>query len=325
MKFKSEPFLLLVVFIFVGVGCKAPRNNPSDPLNPDYNFGTIEGVVQSIGFPSFGLANVRVLWQNENLITESDVNGRFDLYSITIRDGNIIFSKEGYKPDTLEVQWGTSKRFFAQVFFNRIPTLDTVSIYTNVINQLGLGPVSTLFVKAWITDLDGDIDSVYVHNESLNLKKPLSEITLETTLTENELGVEDIEETIGLDFSIITKDRFDNEFAIGESRITRVIKNEVSGMHPSTDSIISFSSQPVVLRWNRFEAGYDFNYLIEVYSYTFSSSQRLHVMPGISSDSTRYTLPQNLSIGENYFWVIWVIDKFQNRSRSEQATFRIRN
>ncbi|MDO8548769.1 MAG: carboxypeptidase-like regulatory domain-containing protein [Ignavibacteria bacterium] len=323
MKRRLQFFLLIISVVLVGISCNAPRTNPLDPLNPDYNYGTIEGTVLTIGIPSFEISDVKVLWENANLITETDANGRFRLNNIPIKDGDIIFSKDGYKPETLSVAWGSSKRYISLTFLNRIPTLDTVSIYTII--KYDFFPLqSELFVKAWITDLDRDVDSVFVVNETLNLRKPLTYLAAEgnyqTTIMESELNVNDIEQTIGLDFSIIAKDRSvpPNEFIIGSDRITRVIKDEITELHPSTDSTVT--SQPVIFNWNEFEAGYDFSYLIEVFS--LSSFQLVYTQTNISSDSISYSLPQNLTNG-SYYWVIWIVDQFQNRSRSKPAHFRI--
>lgn len=325
MRIGIQFFLFLLGVILAGIKCNAPRNNPIDPLNEDYNFGTIEGTVQTIGNPSFGIDEVNVLWENANLNTETDANGRFRLRNIPIENGNIIFSKTGYKADTLFVVWGSSKRFITLTFFNRIPTLDTNSIYTVVENRFSQEPESKLIVKAWMTDLDDDVDSVFVTNENLNLRKNLSfsqaEGNYQAAISENELNVEDIEQTIGLNFNIVAKDP-SNEFIIGNDRVTRVIKNEVMGLHPSTDSTVT--SQPIIFNWIRFEAGYLFTYMIEIYSYTiFTTPQLVYTQQNISSDSISYTSTPILSVGD-YYWVIWVIDQFQNRSRSKQASFRIR-
>jgi len=317
----------MISVIIVGISCNAPRTNPLDPLNPDYNYGTIEGIIQTIGIPSLGIPDVRVIWENANLIAVTDVNGRFRLSNIPIKDGNIVFSKTGYKTDTLNIIWGSTKRYFAQVFFNGIPVLDTVSIYSIITNEIVLSTTkSELFVKAWITDLDDDVDSIFVSNETLNLKKPLtysaSDGAYQASITEDELNVDDIEETIGQDFQIITKDKFLNEFIIGDDRVTRVIKDQVTGRHPSTDSSISITTQPVIFEWNEFDAGYNFTYLIEVYKNTFPNSQLIHTKTDVPADTTSYTLTQDLTLG-NYFWVIWIIDQFQNRSRSIPVNFRI--
>lgn len=316
--------LEITIIFFLNISCNAPRVNPFDPLNSDYNYGVIEGTVQNVNFPRVGIIDVNVLWLQENIITKTDTNGRYQLNNIPIEDGTLIFYKDGYRTDTLLVSWGTSKRIFTQVFFNGIPELDTVSIYTIVRNQSSQETESELFVKAWITDLDKDLETVFVSNSALNLKKTLeleSDKTYETTLDQGELNISNIEQIIGLDFNILTKDTDNNEFVIGRERITRVIKDEVTGLHPSTDSTVSF--QPIVFKWNEFEAGYNFNYMIELYSSPpFSNPQLVHTKTNIPSDSSSYTLSQDFPNGD-YYWVIWVIDQFQNRSRSKEATFQI--
>src|SRR5690554_2538447 len=326
MRKKLLLYLFVSVFLFVSFSCKAPRNNIFDPLNPDYNFGTIEGYVQTIGFPSTRIPSVSVIWQNANLITETDANGWFRLSNIPIENGNLVFTKEGYKPDTLEVIWGEAKSLFTQVFFNKLPTLDSSVIYTSVINQAVLQPITNLSVKAWITDLDDDIDTVYVISDNLKLKKSLNyfqnEGNYQTVVTSAEMGGNSIEETIGNDFSIMVKDDFDNKFVIGYNRVTRIIKDEITGLYPSGDTTISISSQPLTLKWNKFNEGFSFSYLIELYRREDLSSQLIHTEEDISSENTSYTLPFNLPAG-NYYWTIWVVDKFQNRSRSKPVLFKI--
>ncbi len=310
---------LSLIIILIGISCQAPRTNPFDPLNPDYSYGTLEGLVQSVGIPSVGIDKVSVTWQNANLLTGTDANGRFRLNNIPIKDGNLIFSKTGYKPDTLEVVWGSSKRFFTQVFFNRVPVLDTISLYTVVINQSSALRYE-LIVKAWITDHDGDVVNVLIYNPSLNLRKALSysssEGNYQLSVSQQDLNVTDIEQIIGLEFFILTEDRFGNEFNIGNERVTRVIKSDVTGLQPDSNEPIS---PPVKFNWNEFNAGYEFTYTIEVFT---NEQVRVHSVAGIPSDSVSYTMSVSLSPG-NYNWVIWIIDQFQNRSRSKPATFLI--
>lgn len=330
---KEIQLSLFIIILIYGLSCKAPRNNPLDPLNPEYNYGIIQGTVQSLAIPPEAISGVTVHWVKDNLITETNELGRFTLDNVPIEDGLLIFSKPGFKSDTLYIEWRTAKTIITQVIFNSIPVLDSVYIYTSVLNRISLQSESQLTVKAWITDYDRDMDSVFIYNQTLGVRRPLTyspiDRTYQAALSTNELNVSNIEQIVGLNFSIITKDRPVNdtkpggEFTIGSRKITRVIKEEVSGMHPSTDTTISLASQPVILNWLKFDAGYDYTYLIELYSYTtFTNPQLILNNNNISPDSTKYILPQNLTNG-SYYWVVWVVDAFQNRSRSKQATFRI--
>ena len=313
----SKPLIIcntvgLILFIFFNLSCNAPRVNPFDPLNPEYDYGIIEGTVQTSNFPRAGVENVNILWQPENIITKTDANGRYRFNNIPLEDGTLIFYKNGYKSDTLEISWGTSKRQFTQLYLNRVPVLDSVLIYTNVINQ---SVRYELFVKAWITDLDEYVDTVFVYNSVHNLKKPLDN-DYQATITPGELNLTDIEQTVGLDLFIITKDSEGNEFTIGSDRVTRVIKEEVTGQLPSNDDTIAL--QPINFQWDKYSANYYFTYTLEV----FTQSTLVHKKDNIPSDSTSYSMTETLSAG-SYYWVIWIIDQYQNRSRSKAATFRI--
>src|SRR5690606_7749295 len=130
-------------------------------------------------------------------------------------------------------------------------------------------------------------------------------------------------ETIGLDFEIVVKDEFENLFNLGEERITRVIKEEMTGLFPSGDSTIDRDTlQPVVFYWDEFSGGYSCYYMIELYKRELLSSELIHTLNNIDPNTTSYTLPFNLQDGD-YFWTIWVIDTFQNRSRSRPVLFQI--
>jgi len=314
LRFSKSIYIATISFLFfINLSCNAPRNNPFDPLNPDYEYGIIEGTVQTNSIPRTGVEEVNVLWKPENIITKTDASGKYRFSSIHTEDGELIFYKEGFKSDTLVISWGTSKREFTQLYLNKIPVLDSSLIYSTIVNQ---SQRYELFVKAWITDFDGYIDSVFVYNSELGLKKPLDN-NYETTITQNEINVADIEQVVGLDLFIVAKDKNDNEYTIGNGIITRVIKDEVTGLVPSNDDVII--QQPIDFQWNKFNAGYSFTFALEVYT---NEAQLMRNKENIPADSTSYFMTQNLPQG-NYYWVLWIIDKYQNRSRSRQATFRI--
>jgi len=227
--------------------------------------------------------------------------------------------------DTLNIAWGDSKSLNMQVNLKSIPLLDSISIYTVVYNQFTpLQQSYQLNITAKISDKDNDIDTVYVQNTQLSLMKPLgydaaNKIYLDT-LSTSDLNISDIEGTIGLDFNIIVKDIFNNYFSIGSSKVTRVIETGVSIESPNNDTTVS--STPI-FKWDRYRTGYPFTFMIEIYINNFANSQRILQIPNISSDSLSYQLNSPLS-SNNYYWVIWVIDQFQNRSRSLPATFQVK-
>lgn len=325
--FKERNFILILPALLMMINlisCNAPRNNPLDPGNPNYPFASISGKVLTFSLPYTGVPGVSVYWSNTNTIVKTDTNGNYQLNNILPVNGKLIFKKTGYISDTLNVVWKNSKKLNYDVNLNQIPYLDSISIYTVVINQFTPpGQSYQLIINCKITNKDNDIDSVYVENSQLYLKKALDfNVTgkyYEITLNDQELNVTDIEQTIGLNFNIIVKDIFNRFYNIGNDKVSRVIKNGALIQNPANDTTIS--SQPV-LSWQRYQTGYPFKYRIEIYTNDLANSQLVFTQDNISSNAITYKVNQSLATG-NYYWVIWVIDQFQNRCRSLPATFRV--
>ncbi len=314
---------LIFIFLLFQFSCSAPHNNPLDPVNPDYQFASIVGTVQSYSIPYIGIQGVSVYWQPGDILVQTDTSGNFQINRIKAVNGELTFSKEGYRTDTILVVWNGSKKISTNINLNKVPKLDSVSIYTEVINQYYPSPTSNLFIDAKIGDSDNDISSVFVRNTELQLNKELnfnvSSKTYQTELTMAELNIKDIEETIGLNFDIVVKDVFNNEFVVGSGKVIRVIKNGAVILSPANDTTLVSSPE---LQWQRFTPGYMFSYKIELYTSDIASSNLVESKAGIASDSISYQVQTPLTSG-TYYWVVWVIDKFNNRVRSLPATFRI--
>ena len=316
--------LFMVSSLLIFISCNAPRNNPLDPNNPDYSFATLQGSTLTFNPPYTGISNVSVYWSSANMSVDTDPNGKFIFNNILPVDGKLIFQKTGYLSDTVNVIWGNSKFLNYMVNLNKVPQLDSISIYSVVLNQFSPpGQTYQLIINSKISNSDNNIDSVFVENSQLNLKKVLSfdaaNKDYEATLTTQDLNVNDIEQTIGLDFNIIVKDSSNRLYNIGSDKVTRVIKAGVYIQYPANDTTVS--SNPT-LQWQRYKTGYPFTFKVEIYTNNFANSQLVFSKNNISSDSTSLFVNTPLSTN-NYYWVIWVVDQFQNRSRSLPATFSI--
>jgi len=310
--------------ILIIESCNAPRNNPFDPMNPGYSFVTLEGSVQTYSLPYTGIAGVSVFWSASNSLVATNSSGSFKIDNIQPVNGKLIFQKSGYLSDTINVTWGSYKVLTYQVNLSSIPTLDSIQLYTVVINQFSLpGQTSQLVLTAKITDRDNAIDTVFVQNSQLGIKKPLGFDAVKkiyiSTLSTQDMNITDIEQTIGLNFNIIAKDVFGSEYNLGSSSVTRVINSAALIKFPANDTTIG---QNQTFTWQRYKAGYPFKYMIEIYTNDFANSQLVYTANNISSDSISYYLPTALT-SRNYYWVIWVIDQFRNRSRSLPATFTV--
>ena len=73
-------FRTLVLYLFVLftlLSCDAPRINPLDPQNPDYDLGILDGFVRTNSSPQLPISNAKVLLKNTNIWTTTNSDGYF--------------------------------------------------------------------------------------------------------------------------------------------------------------------------------------------------------------------------------------------------------
>jgi len=318
--FNAFSWIIKVAAILIFISCNAPRNNPLDPLNPNNKLASIEGTVQTLSLPYTGISDAQVYWVPGERLILTDINGRFVMDNLNPIAGELIISKEGFLSDTVKINWANTLKAAPQINLNSLPILDSISIYTEVINPAS-SQANKVAIVTKINDNDNDIDSTYVENLNLNLRKKMdfdpSEKTYSIQLALTDLNLSDIEETIGLIFNIFVIDKFHNKFMIGSDEVKRVIKSEVQIISPANNEIIV---SPPVLSWEKVITGYPFTYSVEIFTNDLANAQLVFRTDGISSDSNSYITDVSLP-SRDYYWVIWIIDEFQNRSRSEPAVF----
>ena len=314
--------LLVASVILLLNSCNAPRENPLDPDSADNHLGTIEGMVETFSLPYTPIENVEIIWKPGNMLVYSDKYGNFSFTNVKTEDGPLIFRKDGYHPDTVQVVWAGTRKISEQVNLNKIPTVDSLFIYSSVTNTSNPpGSMSELVIKTKITDIDNDIDTVFVVNDQLELNKAMdfnvASKTFETELTSEELNLTDLEQSVGLQFNFRVRDVLGESYLLNGGSVKRVIKDQVTGMMPANDQVIT--SVPFDLTWTGFTSGYSFTYMIEIY--TNDGSQLILSADNIPSQVTKYAV-NSLDSG-NYYWVIWIIDDFNDMARSVPATFSV--
>jgi len=321
---KQFLFILISFTFIVFYRCNAPRNNPLDPKNPDSRYIVLSGDIKTLSLPSEPIPGVTVLWRPESKTVEADGNGHFTFAGLLPQPGWLRVSKDGYLPDSIFVEKFNTNRAATQFYLNAKPVLDSLAVYSIVLNRYPSLITSRIVLKCKITDRDNDIDSVYIQNNYLNIKKYLlfnvNERLYEKTWNLYDLNIRSADEVVGHNFDFFVKDRFGHTIFVGRDNVRRVIHQEVQFKSPS--SYQSVSSTPR-LEWYRFDPGFPFQFDVQVYTDEISP-ERVWEKRNISADSTAVTVDTSLP-DNDYFWVIWCVDEFHNRSRSKPATFTIRS
>ncbi len=315
---------MLVLISILQLRCDAPRNNPLDPKNPNSSFVGLQGQVQTLAIPNQPIPNVSITWESTNQIIESDGSGRFTLQDIQPVDGWLRFSHNDYWADSFFVAWQKQKSVSVHILLNARPKLEDLVMYSIVTHQYPSRQSYQAVTKAKVSDGDGDIDSVYMQCDGLKFKKYLAYNNdsrfYEKNLTIYDLNVRSMDQVIGADFQINVRDKFGRLALAGIGSIKRVIHEEVEFTTPSGYQLVP--ARPT-LNWRSFDPGFNVSFGIEVYADEIPP-QVVWQTSGISGDSTSYTVDRPLPEGD-YFWVIWCMDEFQNRSRSKPASFTVSN
>jgi len=322
--YSSKILFIFISIVFLISGCDAPRENPVDPNNPDNKFAELSGTVKTKGFPFIPIQNVNVFWENENVIVQTSAGGNYNIPDIKKDDGWLYFNSAGYSGDSVFIEWNERKKISSEIFLNSNPVLDSLEFYSIVENRFQVNQIYRIVVRARITDFEGvnDIDSVFLQNEELGVKSVLLFNSLtgfyERTLSPIDLQVTDLNELIGKDFSLVVNDLDRRTFTIANTFIKRVINEEIELISPINNAVVSI---PFNLRWKRFTPGFNFNYEIEIRT-NDAERDLVFKAANVSSDSISYPITTQF-IGQDFFWTIWAVDEFNNRSRSKPGSFEL--
>lgn len=313
------------LMVLVLAGCQAPHSNPLDPDNPAYRIYTISGTVADAGLSTKPTAGAMVSWPEENLHTLTGADGAFVLQCTRQKDGWLYIQKQGYAPDSVFLSWGTAKSLSTSRLLNRYPQMDSLYIYSSVRNKYS-GTEYYLYFETYVSDTDDDIDTVRIACPRLNIYKTLNKINanyFEGRFSDFDLELTSFDDVIGKDFSIITVDRAGKTNQVGTSKVIRVINTEITTITPKNSDTLT--TNVPLLNWTRFSPGFSFSYTVEIYTDETEPVLQWR-KENLSSEEISIKVDTPLTVSpanNNFFWVIWCIDEYKNRSRSKPAGFTI--
>jgi hypothetical protein len=285
--------VLLVAVMLFATCCQAPRNNPLDPENPANSYQYMSGEVKSVSIPY-----------------------------INAGPGWLHFTKAGYYSDSTYVFWQNTSELHFDIFLNAHPMLEDCEAYSIIENRYPSLQTERMQINVELSDIDNDIDSVFLNIDILDqihlLGYNTTSKSYERTFSIYELDISSIEQLTGHPLSLSIKDIFENIHILEISSIKRVIREEVIFISPSGNEITSATP---TLSWQKFNPGFSHTYSLEVFTSEITPQMVWHV-DSLPDSLSECTVDVALVPGE-YFWVIWAIDEFGNRSRSKPASFKI--
>jgi hypothetical protein len=310
---------IVLLFFF---SCDAPRNNPLDPSNPDHIYHIIEGYVKTQDIVSDPINNAKIFWLSQNKIATTNSFGYYSIEIVGPQNGWLYCEKEGFWSDSTLIIWEQSPKKSIEYFLNSVASIDSLKIFSIILNRHGTFPTEKISVEVSVNDSEKDVDSVHVSIPFKQVRNMLKYNATEKMYTEvfslYQLNILSVEELVGQIFNIEAKENLRLSQIIASGTLNRVISDEVEFISPANGAT---TTKTPILKWRNFYPGFPFTYILEIYTLeTFP--QLVWSKYGVSSDSSSYMVDSPLNIDE-YWWVIWAVDEFGNRSRSKPASFRV--
>jgi hypothetical protein len=315
--------LCLCAFVPLSLlSCDAPRNNPLDPDNPDNHYKHLQGTVQTLSLPHQPIAGVSVFWPEQLLSTLSDSQGGFHLETVNPDNGWVYLQHDKFCTDSVYILWQNRKTVILERYLNAIPEIDSLQIYSIILNQPPNLQKEQVEIRVKIIDQDNDTDSVLAVNNMIATRHTLAYNTnnkwYEKNLRLADLQIIKTEEIIGHPFNILVVDIFDRTITIGAIDIQRVMREEVIIISPSNNEVVP--PQPV-LNWEKYSVGFNFTLHLQIFTSDLNP-QLVWEKNQLAAETVSCTVAQVLPADE-YFWVIWAIDEFGNRTCSRPAGFKV--
>jgi hypothetical protein len=308
--------------LIISAGCDAPRHNPLDPENPENIYRRLSGHVQTFSLPRDDLENVAVQWQVNGSSIFTNSNGVYNLETTDARDEWLFFEKTGFFSDSVFIVWNSQRTVINDVYLNSRPSLDSLRFYSVIINRYPSLHTEQAVFESWISDPDNDIDTVSANITpspvlfTLNYNPALK--AYERTFSPFDLDVDHLEECVGYPAAVRVRDAFAHVSLFDVSNLTRVIRDEVHFRSPSGNE--GTGPEPI-LSWDIFSVPFEFTYTIEIFTAEITPELKWR-KEGIDMFETNIQVDLSLPDGP-YYWVIWAIDLFGNRTRSKPASFTV--
>lgn len=314
----------VALLLFLDCFSDAPRDNPLDPVNGISLGGKVQRLYSDRSIPG-----ALVQLHPGNRVWRTDGSGTYEFAEIPPGQYHLMVSAEGYSSDSamINIDQDTNINFV----LDSLPYFRDISLTTIHISRW-FPPDDIYSIQFEVIGGDGDgigdIDRVWYQIESLSFTDTLQQVAPGNPLfrgqvRELQLPVTSLHELIGKPFRFHIRDLPQHTTVSSPQFITRVIDETPQLISPVGLSTIS--SDTINFRWQAVSSiQFPFTYRIEIYR--ISVGLKVHEIENIDSNVTTYVYhdANNVLIdGEDYYWILYIVDEHGNQSGSKEGSFRV--
>ncbi|MGH1366715.1 MAG: carboxypeptidase-like regulatory domain-containing protein [Calditrichia bacterium] len=312
--------LVFALFYLNGCISEAPRKNPLDPALGIKLSGVVE---KSADGNAIQQALIRVLPGETTAVSNENGEFRFDE---VFNNGSysVICTKDAFAPDTLELNLNASQNLsFA---LNELPLISDVSVTTRY--EARFLPPNRTFLEFGVSGRDSDRPGSLVSAvvevpgfsflDSLIEVEPLNDQRFFNRFVASDFGINTLEALIGKPAFFWIQDAEGAKSAVIQGQLARIITQLPRPLEPS-----GLIGMPFDFHWEQRTLPFDFTYAIEIYLNVGINLPPVDTIEDIPSNQTLLSYNNPALNQQNYFWVLYIVDEFGNRSRSYETTLQI--
>ena len=310
----------IAMLLFLNCFSDAPHENPLDPANGISLSGRV-----SRYYSNNAIANATVRLSPGNRIAITNSSGNYQFSEISPGMHTITVLTDGYSSQSAEINIENStERNFA---LDSLPYFRDISLTTS--HTTRWFPPDDIFSVQVETigedgDGSGDIDRVWLQIDQFSFSDTLQQITpgsniFRGQILTSDLPIVNLQEMIGKPFHFFLKDLPGFTNSSLPQYITRIIDKTPQLISPTGLAIIS--SDTINFKWqSNVDIHFPFTQKIEIYS--IDLGLKVDEVNDIGSDASDYLYTSPFSNGK-YYWILYIVDEFGNRSGSKDHAFQV--
>jgi len=307
----------MFVVLFHGCNSDAPRDNPLDPVNGM----RIEGKVERY-YETSAIREAMLVLKPINKTALSAADGSFAIENISPGNYTLVCQAAGFSSDSVELNIQQST--IANFKLNGLPYFRDISLTTHHISSFS-APSDSFFVLFNVAaddhDNRSDVKIVWYRIDDFGFADTLfeenpQEKTFFGELDIRDLGIASLQQLEGKPFTFFVEDQPASVTVSEQYFITRIINTTPTGQSPLNVA----ASPPLNFEWDGLSLPFNLTFKIEIRKINFSFFTLVGEVNNIPASDTTATFGNPLEQGE-YFWVLYIVDEFGNRSRSLENPF----
>ncbi|NOZ57145.1 MAG: carboxypeptidase regulatory-like domain-containing protein [Calditrichaeota bacterium] len=297
-------------------------------MHPGHHSGhALSGIVTGIYPPYAPLADAEVRLPTLRRTVGTDDNGHFRFESVPPGSYLLLAKKSGYRPDSLNVDVSEDTDPSPILFrLDALPRVENAKLTTTHISRWW--PPDDLYIltataSIWDPDGPADLVATWLECETWGRIDTLAyqpaRRAFAADVLESDLPTKSLVALEGHAFHILGSDRLGARTQSGPLYISRII--DFTPVIESPKGYTETSAQPW-LRWRKADVPFPHTWSVEIIHIEGGLALPAWSASGLAQDSTRVQPSVPLSSGA-YYWVLWIVDEWGNRSRSKEGAFKV--